>query len=64
MTDRPTYPGTPRWVKVSGVVTLVVVVLIVIVMVATGGNHGPGRHMPSGDAGSQTSPIAQGVRQP
>ena len=41
MTDRPTYPGTPRWVKVSGIVTLVLVLLVVIVMVASGGNHGP-----------------------
>jgi hypothetical protein len=44
--------GTPRWVKVFGVVALVLV-LIVIVGLVTGG-HGPSRHMPSGDAG--TSP--------
>ena len=61
MTDRPPYPGMPRWVKVSGIVTLVLVVLVVIVMLATGGNHGPGRHLPSGDAGNQASPVAQGV---
>ena len=61
MADRPPYPGMPRWVKVSGIVTLVLVVLVVIVMVATGGNHGPVRHLPSGDAGNWTPSVAQGV---
>ena len=60
MTGRPTYPGTPRWVKVSGVVTLVLVLLVVIVIVVSGGNHGPGRHMPSGDAGVHTTSVARG----
>jgi hypothetical protein len=57
------YPGTPRWVKVSGIVALVVILVLVIVMFATGGQHGPGRHLPSGDAGGQslTPPTAQGV---
>jgi hypothetical protein len=63
MTDWPPYPGTPRWVKLSGIVTLVLVLLAVIVMLATGGNHGPGRHLPSGDAGHQTMPAARGMRQ-
>ena len=62
MTDRPPYPGMPRWVKVSGIVTLVLVVLVVIVMVVTGGNHGPSRHMPSGDARVQPSPVARAGR--
>ena len=61
MTDRPPYPGTPRWVTVSGIVALVVVVLVVIVMVVSGGNHGPSRHMPSGGAGDQTSSVAHAV---
>ena len=42
------YPGTPRWVKVSGIVVLVVVLVLVVAAVATGGQHGPMRHMPSG----------------
>jgi hypothetical protein len=50
-------PSTPRWVKVSGIIALVVVLLVVIVLV-TGlggpGGHGPSRHLPSGDAGGQT----------
>ncbi|MGP6174366.1 hypothetical protein [Corynebacterium sp. A21] len=36
--------GTPRWVKISGIIVLVLIVLIVLVMVFGGGNHGPGRH--------------------
>jgi hypothetical protein len=61
------YPGTPRWVKVLGIVTLVLVLLAIIVMVAGGGNHGPGRHIPSGGADGLTSPssvTAHGVQQP
>jgi hypothetical protein len=57
----PGYPGTPRWVKVSGIVALVLVVLAVILMVASGGQHGPGRHLPSGapgDPGGLTPPPA------
>ena len=50
MGNRPPYPGAPRWVKVSGII-FIVVVLLVVVMLLTG--HGPGRHTPSGEAGSQ-----------
>ncbi|MDQ3631592.1 MAG: hypothetical protein M3417_10075 [Actinomycetota bacterium] len=39
---------TPRWVKVSGVIALAVVVMLVVMIVAGGGQHGPGRHAPSG----------------
>lgn len=45
-------PGTPRWVKVFGVIALIVIVLFVVVLLARGGEHGPGRH--SGDGGSET----------
>ena len=37
-------PGMPRWVKVFGIIGIVLVVLIGIAL-ATG--HGPGRHGPS-----------------
>ena len=36
--------GTPRWVKVFGVIALVVVVVFVVLLLARGGEHGPGRH--------------------
>jgi hypothetical protein len=41
---------TPRWVKVGGVIALVVVVLLVVLLVT--GNHGPRRH------GSDVVPAA------
>ena len=50
MGNRPSYPGTPRWVKVSGIIVIVVVLLVVVTLLT---GHGPGRHTPSGEAGSQ-----------
>jgi hypothetical protein len=57
------YPGTPRWVKVSGIIVLVLVllvagVLLAGVLVAGGGQHGPGRHLPSGAPGDHAPPAA------
>jgi len=47
---------TPRWVKVFGIIGIVVILLIVIALVTgLGGPHGPGRHNPSGEAGSAPS---------
>ena len=46
-------PSTPRWVKVFGIITLVLVLLFVISLLA-GVRHGPGLHTPSGDAGGYT----------
>ena len=68
--------STPRWVKVFGIIALVLVLLFVIILVTDiGGDHGPGRHIPSGDAGGDrlpieevqpghTPPIQHGVQQP
>lgn len=57
-------PRTPRWVKVFGIIFLVVLLLIVVAL-ATGlggpGDHGPGRHLPSGDARRQTS-VSSGAK--
>jgi hypothetical protein len=56
MADRPTDPepledtgskppGTPRWVKVFGIIAIVVVLLLgFIVFSGLGGPHGPQRH--------------------
>jgi len=52
MADPPPYPGTPRWVKVSGIVVGVLVLLIAIVIHAGGGAH----HNIPGDAGGHTLP--------
>lgn len=49
-TDPSPYPGTPRWVKVFAIIALVVVLLAVIMLVTgAGGDHGPWRHMRSGN---------------
>ena len=38
--------GTPRWVKVFGLIALMVILLFVILMLTRGpGGHGPGRHV-------------------
>ena len=64
--DRGSTTGTPRWAKISGIIALVVA-LVVVIMLLMGGNHRPGRHALSGDAGgpapASTVP-AHGPRQP
>jgi hypothetical protein len=57
MPSQPDTGGTPRWVKVAGVVAVLVVLLFVIVAI-TGGEHGPGRHSPSDNPGGHTGPPA------
>jgi hypothetical protein len=57
--DRGPTTSTPHWVKVFGIIALVPILLVVINMVAgvvtgVGGGHGPGRHIPSADAGGDT----------
>jgi hypothetical protein len=53
--DRRSTEGTPRWVKVFGIVAVLIVLLFVVLLIA-GGPHNPGRHM--GVHGSQTSLAA------
>ena len=65
MADPPLYRDTgndtrtPRWVKVFGIIALVVVLLFVILMFAhePDGRHGPGRHMRSGNGGQTPHAI-------
>ena len=45
--DNEATTGTPRWVKVFGIIALVLVLLLVIVLLVGGGNHGPARHLPA-----------------
>ena len=52
MADPPPYPGTPRWVRVSGIAVGILVLLIAILIHTGGGSH------PSGDAGGHTLPEA------
>jgi hypothetical protein len=71
MTDAPGRPDSkpramPRWVKVFAIVAIVVVVLVIAVMLLTGGQHGPSRHIPGGDAPGQspTSTVPGGHTPP
>jgi ABC-type transporter Mla subunit MlaD len=52
--------GTPRWVKVFGIIALVVLVLVVVMLIAGRGGHGPGRHAAGGEepAGHTGPPSA------
>ncbi len=52
--DRGSTTSIPRWVKVFGIIAIVLVLLFVVLQFIGGGEHGPGRHAPSGDAGSYT----------
>jgi len=46
--DRESTVGTPRWVKVFGIIALVVVLAFVILLLTGGGaGHGPSRHAQS-----------------
>lgn len=55
MADVPSYPGTPRWVKVFGIIATVLTLLVLFATLAGGGGpHGPGRHALSGDAVAHT----------
>ena len=56
MADLPPY-STPRWVKIVGIVALLLVLLVgIMLLTGVGSDHGPGRHMPSGGAGGHTPP--------
>jgi hypothetical protein len=51
--------GTPRWVKVVGIVSIVAVLVAALLLLVLGGSHGPGRHAASADGGER---AAQTVR--
>jgi hypothetical protein len=58
--DIPDEPiaGPPRWVKVFGVVAMVLVAAFVIMLAS--GHRGPGRHIRSLDAGESSHPPPAG----
>ena len=43
--DREPTTSTPRWVKVFGVIAIVVFLLFVGQLLVGGGRHGPSRHV-------------------
>jgi hypothetical protein len=61
MADQPANPGTPRWVKISGVVALVLILLVtIVILTGIGGAHGPARHLPS----ANNPPTPMSLQQP
>ncbi len=57
--DRGSISGTPRWVKVFGLVALAVVLAFVILLLTGGGaGHGPSRHAQSDAGAAASSPSA------
>ncbi|MDQ0255611.1 hypothetical protein J2S74_002993 [Evansella vedderi] len=52
--DQP--PSTPRWVKVCGIIAIVLVLVFIIKMFINGGEHGPARHMQGGEPIKQEEP--------
>lgn len=64
--DREATTGAPRWVKVSGIIVIVLVLLFVILqLTGIGGSHGPGQHASSGALGDPASlsiVVERGVR--
>ena len=54
-------PGTPRWVKVFGIIALVVLLLIVTLkLTGFGGEHGPSRHTPPSSVTEVQAPTESG----
>ena len=56
MTDER--PGTPRWVKVTAAIAVVVVALVAVMLLVGGGDHGPGRHGGSGNNSGDAQPSS------
>jgi hypothetical protein len=62
MSEKDTHTaGTPRWVKVFGIIALVVLMLVVVMLIAGRSGHGPGRHAPGGVGAAGHSGPAPGV---
>ncbi len=56
--DQP--PTTPRWVKVFGIIGVVLVLLFGVIKLA-GGDHSPGRHLPSAVAPTNGETLSASV---
>jgi hypothetical protein len=61
-TDHESTYRTPHWVKLFGIIGLVVLLLIAVVLATgLGGEHGPGRHLPAVSVTQEhTSPMNHG----
>jgi hypothetical protein len=53
--------GTPRWVKLFGIILVVIILMFGILQLTNlGGEHGPGRHIPSSGADSGLPSVVHG----
>ena len=48
--QRESDAGMPRWVKLFGLVALILALALVVMFLVVGGDHGPGRHAVGGSA--------------
>lgn len=55
-------PGTPRWVKVFGIVVIVLVVVFLGVILFGGGSHGPARHAPPSSSHGAAETLHEAAR--
>jgi hypothetical protein len=70
MAESPSYsdsnsdgPRTPRWVKVFIIIAFLLILMVVImILTGLGGEHGPSRHLPSGDANGYRPAIVYEVQ--
>ncbi|MFC0469086.1 DUF2933 domain-containing protein [Halalkalibacter kiskunsagensis] len=60
MDNRESPPNMPRWVKVFGVIVIVLLLVFVIIHIFGGGEHGPGRHISSDDFAGYIALVVQG----
>jgi hypothetical protein len=60
--DRGSPPGIPRWLKVSGIIVVVLIVLVVGISFIAGVEHGPGQFGPGqhGPGPSGSRPVLIG----
>ncbi len=59
--DRPSTTGTPSWVKVFGIICLILVLLFFILQIVGGGKHGPSRHLRSSKLGDTSLISITGI---
>lgn len=50
--------GLPRWMKIAGLVALLLALVVAVALIVGGGEHGPSRHTSSGLPGIDPAPTA------
>ncbi len=64
-TDTRDGTATPRWVKVFGIIALIIVLLFAVLEFTRGpGGHGPARHLPSSEVSGGPDPVGVGAKRP